>query len=160
MPKIKISVNSQQLLFLDCDDTEFIFPVSTALAGTGQQQNSGQTPLGEHYVRAKIGHGQPICSVFVGRRPTGEIYNRQLGAQFPERDWILTRILWLCGTQPGFNRSGQVDTMRRYIYIHGTPYEHQLGTAVSHGCIRMANEAIESLFEQVPIGCPVLISNE
>ena len=160
MPEIKINIILQSLtLFLD-DSTQKFFSISTALNGSGQQENSGQTPLGKHIVRAKIGDGLPINSVFIGRRPTQEIFNYDLGKQFPDRDWILTRILWLSGKQQGFNRLGQVDTMRRFIYIHGTPYENQLGKPVSHGCIRMANKDVIELFDLTPIGCPVEITNE
>ncbi len=159
MVKIKINIAQQELIFSD-NRHKLIYPVSTALNGPGQQQDSGQTPLGLHIVRAKIGQGKPINTVFVGRRPTKEIYNRELGEQFPGRDWILTRILWLSGKQVDFNRLGNVDTMRRYIYIHGTPYENELGRAVSHGCIRMANQDVIELFDLTPIGCPVEILNE
>ncbi len=159
MVSIEINIAKQQLCFHD-NSRLILYPVSTALNGTGQRQDSGQTPVGSHIVRAKIGTGQPINSVFVGRRTTGEVYTSKLGKQFPGRDWILTRILWLSGKQIGFNRLGNVDTMRRYIYIHGTPYESELGQAVSHGCIRMANRDIIELFDLTPVGCPVEITVE
>ncbi len=160
MVEIKINICCQQLSYFDNNSRLKSYSISTALTGVGQQQDSGQTPLGKHIVRAKIGEGLPINSVFVGRRPTGEIFNQKLGQQYPNRDWILTRILWLSGKQPGFNRLGDVDTMRRYIYIHGTPYEQELGQPVSHGCIRMANEDVIELFDLTPIGCPVEITDE
>ncbi len=159
MAKIRISIARQKLYFSN-DSKQLTYPVSTALNGPGQQQDSGQTPVGSHIVRAKIGAGLPANSVFVGRRPTGEIYSPELGKQHPDRDWILTRILWLSGKQVGFNRLGDVDTMQRYIYIHGTPYENELGQAVSHGCVRMANQDVIELFDLTPIGCPVEINNE
>ena len=109
------------------------FSISSALNGVGQQQGSGQTPIGQHYIRAKIGQDAKINSVFIGRRATGEIYSSQLAAQFPQRDWILSRILWLCGTEVGCNRLGQVDSMARYIYIHGTPDSEPLGVVKSNG---------------------------
>lgn len=108
-------------------------------------------------MRAKIGEGLPINSVFVGRRPTGEIYVPEIGQKHPQRDWILTRILWLSGKEPGINRLGECDTMRRYIYIHGTPDEQFTQQPASHGCIRMKNADLLELFELVPIYCPVLI---
>lgn len=131
--------------------------MSTALKGTGQQRGSFCTPLGRHIVRAKIGAGSPPNTVFVGRRPTGEIYSPELAAQFPGRDWMLTRILWLSGCEPGFNRLGEVDTMRRYIYIHGSPDSAEMGKPGSIGCIRMRNADIIRLFERVPAGTPVEI---
>ncbi|HNE91495.1 MAG TPA: L,D-transpeptidase, partial [Agitococcus sp.] len=108
-------------------------------------------------IRAKIGQNQPINSVFKARRPTGEIYNAQLAIQFPTRDWILTRIMWLSGCELGKNRGGQCDTMRRYIYIHGTPDTEPMGIPKSHGCIRMRNEDIIQLFDLVPVYTPVII---
>ncbi|MFZ9530396.1 MAG: L,D-transpeptidase family protein, partial [Burkholderiales bacterium] len=126
--------------------------------GTGQDSGSYCTPLGRHIIRAKIGIGEPENTVFVGRRPTGEIYSPDLAEQFPGRDWILTRILWLSGCEPGFNRLGSVDTMRRYIYIHGSPDSVQMGQPGSIGCIRMRNADIVELFDRVPAGTPVNIA--
>ncbi|MGR4068479.1 L,D-transpeptidase [Halomonas sp. LR3S48] len=131
------------------------WPVSTALAGTGQQEGSGCTPLGWHYVRAAIGGGQPAGTVFRGRRPTGEIYSAALAAAHPGRDWILTRILWLCGLERDFNRGGDVDSQRRYIYLHGTPPDQPMGEARSHGCIRMRDEALLEVFALALPGTPV-----
>ncbi|MFZ5475017.1 MAG: L,D-transpeptidase family protein [Pseudomonadota bacterium] len=133
------------------------YPVSTAANGAGEASGSYCTPRGRHIVRAKIGADQPINSVFVGRRPPGEIYTPELGRTAPGRDWILSRILWLSGKEVGFNRLGQCDTMRRYIYIHGTPDELFEQAPRSHGCIRMRNRDIVELFEQVPAYTPVEI---
>ncbi|MCB1977403.1 MAG: L,D-transpeptidase, partial [Nitrosomonas sp.] len=133
--------------------------ISSARNGTGQQQGSFRTPLGRHIIRAKIGAGQPVNTVFIRRRPTGEIYTPELGRQFPKRDWILTRILWLSGCEPGYNRLGPVDTMRRYIYIHGTPDSVEMGKPGSIGCIRVANHDLLTLFEKVPVGTEVDISS-
>ncbi|HMU87921.1 MAG TPA: L,D-transpeptidase, partial [Agitococcus sp.] len=133
------------------------FIISSALKGAGEIQGSEQTPRGQHIIRAKIGQNQPINSVFKARRPTGEIYNAQLAIQFPTRDWILTRIMWLSGCELGKNRGGQCDTMRRYIYIHGTPDTEPMGIPKSHGCIRMRNEDIIQLFDLVPVYTPVII---
>ncbi len=134
------------------------YAISTARNGAGQAKGSYCTPLGRHIVRARIGAGQPENTVFAGRRPTGEIYTPELAAQFPGRDWILTRILWLSGCEIGHNRLGDVDTMRRYIYIHGSPDSVPMGISGSIGCIRMRNTDIISLFDQVPAGTPVNIS--
>jgi len=134
------------------------YSISSSSKGSGQLKGSYCTPLGRHIVRAKIGGDQPENTVFVGRRPTGEIYTPALGAQFPGRDWILSRILWLSGCEPGLNRLGDVDTMRRYIYIHGCPDSVPMGVPGSIGCIRMRNRDIMDLFAQVPVGTPVKIS--
>jgi len=133
------------------------YPVSTALNGPGESEGSGCTPRGHHVIRACIGSGLPENAVFVGRRFTGEIYSSQLGQENPSRDWILSRILWLSGSEVGRNRLGSVDTMRRYIYIHGTPDSEPMGVARSHGCIRMRNSDLIQLFDQVSPGTSVLI---
>lgn len=140
------------------DDNEAVirrYTVSTAKRGAGEVRGSYQTPRGRHIVRAKIGAGMPENTVFVRRRPTGEIWTPELGAANPERDWILTRILWLSGTEPGFNRLGEVDTMRRYIYLHGSPDSADMGCPGSIGCVRMRNRDIVELFDLVPAYTPV-----
>lgn len=131
------------------------YPASTSKHGAGEQSGSFKTPRGRHTIRAKIGGGAPQNAVFVGRRPTGEIYSPELARAEPQRDWILTRILWLSGLELGKNRLGSVDTMRRYIYIHGTPDTEPLGVPGSIGCIRMANRDIVELFDLVPVGTRV-----
>ena len=154
--KIDITIATQQLDLLD-DDGRIIrqYRISSAKNGTGQENGSFCTPLGKHIIRAKIGAGQPVNTVFIKRRPTGEIYTPQLAQQFPKRDWILTRILWLCGCEPGFNRFGSVDTMRRYIYIHGTPDSVEMGKPGSIGCIRMRNSDLLELFDTINTGIRV-----
>ncbi len=154
---LEISLASQQCRLWDNEQLLLSAPVSTALNGAGEQINSGCTPRGWHRIRACIGEGLPVNTVFRGRRPTGEIYTAELGQAFTGRDWILTRILWLSGLEPGKNRFGNVDTMRRYIYIHGTPDSEPMGVARSHGCIRMHNEDLLALFELVRPGTKVLI---
>lgn len=131
--------------------------VSTARNGAGERTGSGCTPRGLHQVRAKIGAGLPLNAVLAGRRWTGEVWSPELHAQNPERDWILSRILWLSGCEPGVNRLGAVDTFRRYIYLHGTADTEPMGVALSHGCIRLRNTDLLSLFERVPVHCPVRI---
>ena len=128
------------------------YPVSTAARGVGQQMDSQCTPTGKHIIRAKIGSGQPLNTVFRGRRPSGEIYRTGMREAEPDRDWILTRILWLSGCEPGFNRLGNVDSMRRYIYLHGTPDEVEMGIPGSHGCIRVRNYDLLELFDMVSVG--------
>jgi lipoprotein-anchoring transpeptidase ErfK/SrfK len=155
---IKISIPQQTLtLFNDVGDVQAQYTVSTAVNGVGCEKNSGCTPLGQHIIRAKIGAGEPVNMVFIGRRPTGEIYTPELMAEFPNRDWILTRILWLSGCELGVNRLGEVDSMQRYIYIHGTPDREPMGQACSHGCIRMRNTDILALFDLVEVGTSVHI---
>lgn len=156
--RIEVSIADQTLtLFDDAGVVIKQYRVSTAAKGAGEQMGSYQTPRGRHRIRAKIGHGLPLGAVLRGRRPTGEVCTPALMAAQPGKDWILTRILWLCGEEPGVNRGGQVDTMRRYVYIHGTSDETTLGVPGSHGCVRMANTDMVELFDRAPVGTPVLI---
>jgi lipoprotein-anchoring transpeptidase ErfK/SrfK len=156
--KINVYIKEQTLELLDdADHLLCRYAVSTAANGPGEISGSHCTPRGLHIIRAKIGANCPENTVFVRRRPTGEVYTPELAAQFPDRDWILTRILWLSGCEPGFNRLGKSDTMRRYIYIHGTPDSEPVGQALSHGCIRMRNVDLIDLFDRVPAGIPVRI---
>jgi L,D-transpeptidase YbiS len=158
---INISIAKQILTLLDDAGQLLVqYPVSTAANGVGCEKDSGCTPLGQHIIRAKIGDGEPPNTVFVGRRPTGEICTHELMLTFPERDWILTRILWLSGTELGKNRLGNVDTMQRYVYIHGTPENTDMSVADSHGCIRMRNDDIIRLFNMVSVGTTVQIEND
>lgn len=159
--KLLVSVARQRLtLFADNGEVLREYPVSTAGAGVGEISGSFQTPRGQHLIRAKIGAGQPANTVFVRRRPTGEIWTPELAEQFPGRDWILTRILWLSGCEAGRNRHGCVDTMRRYIYIHGTPDVTDMTTPGSHGCVRMRNADLIELFDLVPCYTPVEITED
>ena len=158
---IRISLGEQQLVLLDAAGVTLRrYLVSTAARGAGERQGSHCTPRGRHVVRARIGSGAAFNTVFVGRRPTGEIWTPELAGRNPGRDWILTRILWLSGCEPGFNRLGDVDTMRRFIYIHGTPDPVELGVPGSIGCIRMRNRDLVELFDLVPAGTPVAIVEE
>jgi L,D-transpeptidase YbiS len=157
--KLIVSIPQQTLSLIKENQVVKSYSVSTALAGVGNEKNSGQTPLGKHKIRAKIGGNLPKNSVLVGRRPTGEIYNEDLAQTYPNRDWVLTRILWLSGLEKGINRLGNQDTMQRYIYIHGTPDSEPMGIPKSHGCIRMRNEDVIALFDSVPLGCEVEIIN-
>ena len=154
---IVISIRDQKLSLFERGGLVREYAVSTALNGHGEQQGSGCTPLGCHKIRLKIGADQPSGSVFIGRRPTGEVHDQTLSLKYPERDWILSRIIWLTGAESGRNRGGPVDTLRRFIYIHGTPDHEPMGIAKSHGCIRMHNEAVIDLFDRVEVGDPVEI---
>ncbi|MCU7959582.1 MAG: L,D-transpeptidase [gamma proteobacterium symbiont of Bathyaustriella thionipta] len=153
--RIEISLEQQRLRLFQAQSLIQEYAVSTALNGAGQQHGSGCTPCGQHRVRIKIGAGCPPGAVFVGRRFSGEIYTPELAQQQPHRDWILTRILWLSGTESGHNRGGHVDTLRRYIYIHGCPDTEPMGIARSHGCIRMRNHDLLQLFPQLARGSRV-----
>lgn len=156
--KIRIDLPSQTLtLHDDAGVVMRSYAVSTAANGPGERTDSLCTPRGRHLVRAKIGAGQALGTVFRGRRPTGEIWSPELHARYPGRDWMLSRILWLSGCEPGFNRLGDVDTMRRYIYIHGAAENAAMGQAGSHGCIRMRNKDVVELFDLVPVYTPVEI---
>jgi lipoprotein-anchoring transpeptidase ErfK/SrfK len=157
---INVSINKQQLTIIKNSKVIKSYPISTALKGIGQNKNSFQTPIGLHYIRAKIGKGLPVLSIFEGRRPTGKIWNKDDAKLDPNHDWILSRILWLSGRELGVNRLGSSDTMQRYIYIHGTPNESQLGKPLSHGCIRMSNNDVIELFDLVSAGTIVHINEE
>jgi L,D-transpeptidase YbiS len=154
--RLHLNIKEQQLTLIEPDQT-IRFSVSTAANGVGEQSGSGCTPRGSHIIRAKIGDGLPVNAVFVGRRFTGEIYSPELALAHPSRDWILTRIIWLSGCERGLNRLGNVDSMRRYIYIHGTPETEPMGVPASHGCIRMRNKDLLTVFQRVPVGTSLLI---
>ena len=158
MPRIEINIGLQQLDLLDNGGKLLKrYSISSAKSGVGELNGSFCTPRGRHIIRAKIGAGQPLDAVFIERRPTGEIYTPELGSSSPGGDWILTRILWLSGCEPGYNRMGKVDTMRRAIYIHGSPDRAEMGKPGSHGCIRMRNHDIVELFDLVPVRTAVEI---
>jgi lipoprotein-anchoring transpeptidase ErfK/SrfK len=156
MPRININISRQELDLLG-DNGSLIkrYSISTSKNGVGELNGSFCTPRGRHIIRAKIGAGKAPNTVFVERRPTGEIYSPELARHNPKRDWILTRILWLSGCEPGHNRLGNVDTMRRAIYIHGSPDSAEMGRPGSIGCVRMRNSDIIELFDLVPVRTPV-----
>ena len=148
--RIEIEVSTQQLILLEGTKAIKRYSVSTAKNGVGEKNGSFCTPRGRHIIRAKIGAGQPLNTVFVRRRPTGEVWTPELHARYPGRDWMLTRLLWLSGCEPGRNRLRDVDTMRRYIYLHGSPDTAEMGKPGSIGCVRMRNRDIAELFDLVP----------
>lgn len=158
MKRIEVSIAAQTLtLFDEAGNLLRSYAVSTAKGGAGEEKNSNRTPRGKHVVRAKIGGDAEENTVFVGRRPTGEVYSPELAQSHPGRDWMLTRILWLSGKEPGVNRLGNVDTMQRYIYIHGSPDSAAMGTPGSIGCVRMRNADVMELYDLVEPGTPVEI---
>lgn len=136
------------------------YVVSTGKNGIGEQENSGKTPRGWHRIAEKFGANEPKNAVFKARQWTGEVYNTELAAEYPERDWILSRILWLSGLEAGFNQGEGCDTYQRYIYIHGTPETEPMGIPMSHGCIRMRNDEVVELFNLVPIDAKVYIAED
>ena len=148
---VEVTITQQTLRLLENNKVIKTYDIATAKNGPGEISGSECTPRGKHIIRAKIGEGCESGTVFVGRRPTGEIY------QATNRDWILTRILWLSGLEPGKNRLGNVDTMRRYVYIHGCPDEDPMGVPSSHGCVKMRNSDVIELFDLVPVYTPVTI---
>jgi lipoprotein-anchoring transpeptidase ErfK/SrfK len=154
---IDVSLAEQRLAVLEKGQVSLTFPISTAKNGAGQRKGSECTPLGWHRIRAKIGTGAAINTVFVGRRPTGEIYTPQLAVAEAGRDWILSRILWLGGLEAGVNRYGEVDSCWRFIYIHGSPDAAVLAGPASHGCIRMLSSDVITLYDWVSVGCRVFI---
>ena len=157
--EIIVSIPEQRLELHQNGSMQQSYSISSAKNGPGEEFGSECTPRGRHVIRAKIGSGCEIGTVFVGRRPTGEIWSPLLAQSEPGRDWILTRILWLSGLETSFNRLGPVDTMRRFIYIHGTPYEDQIGSPQSHGCIRMCSSDLVQLFDLVAVGTTVTIND-
>lgn len=157
--EIVVSIPRQELELHQNGNLLLRYPISTAKNGPGEEFGSECTPRGRHVIRAMIGTGCETGTVFVGRRPTGEIWSPQLARDDPGRDWIITRILWLSGLETRFNRLGNVDTMRRFIYIHGTPHEDQIGSAVSHGCIRMRSNDLIQLYDHVVPGTIVTINH-
>ena len=157
MLRLDVEIDTQKMFVYDDDKLIKSYLISTAKNGPGELHGSEKTPHGLHIIRAKIGAGAKANTVFVGRRKTGEIYTPEMKYQFPNRDWILTRILWLSGMEKGKNRLREVDTMRRYIYIHGTPDEVEMGKPGSKGCIRMRNKDIIELYDFVPVRTPIFI---
>lgn len=153
--RLEIDLGRQELRLIGADGSQRRYSVSTGAKGPGEASGSGCTPRGLHRIRLKIGSGCPAGTVFVARRPTGETYSEGLARARPERDWILTRILWLTGLEPGRNRGGSVDTLRRFIYIHGCPDSEPMGVPRSHGCVRMRNQDLIDLFDRTPVGALV-----
>ena len=157
---IIVSIKQQTLSLYEDDRLIKNYPIATAKNWVGEKIGSECTPRGKHIIRAKIGQHAKANSVFIARRQTGEFFNEALRKQYPNRDWILTRILWLSGLEPGRNRLGNVDTMRRYIYIHGCPDADIMGVPSSHGCIKMHNSDVIELYDRVEAGCVLNIKEE
>jgi len=146
--KMIVSVRDQKILLVHDGTPVKTYKISTSKFGVGDRPNSNCTPLGRLQVAKKIGDNVPLGGVFKHRRPTGEIVK----PDSPGRDPVVTRILWLTGTEPR-NRN----TFRRTIYIHGTPEERRLGTPASYGCIRMASRDVADLYKRVGNGADVFV---
>ena len=150
---INISIPAQTLELVNLKG-KLSYLISTSKYGPGELKNSFCTPRGKHTIRAKIGTGQELGTIFKNRRSTGEVFSESKH-RLEGGDWILTRILWLSGIEKGKNRLGNVDTMQRFIYIHGTPDATILGVPVSKGCINMRNEDVIQVFDLVDVGTMV-----
>ena len=150
---IDVNISDKTLSLISTNDNKTLktYSINTSHVGPGELSGSNCTPRGKHIVRAKIGTDAPENTIFRGRRPTGEIYKAGMRDEYPKRDWILSRILWLSGKEPGKNRLGNVDTMRRYIYIHGCPDEYEMGRDSTIGCINMKNDDLIELFDTIPV---------
>ncbi|TDR73612.1 L,D-transpeptidase [Paludibacterium purpuratum] len=158
LPWLRVSVAEQSLTLYDgMGRAQRRYKVSTAVLGTGSQVGSYQTPLGWHQVCAKIGDDAAPDNIIYRRVVTAWHYTPALHEQYPDRDWILARILWLCGMEPGKNLGGDVDSHDRAIYIHGAGSHVAFGTPTSHGCVRMSVDDVVELYRQVPLGTDVVI---
>jgi lipoprotein-anchoring transpeptidase ErfK/SrfK len=146
-PIAVVSVPDQRLHLIDGPSAVRSYAVSTSRHGTGCAEGSHRTPTGVHRVCLKIGEGAAPGTVFRGREPVGRVADRRPAS---DEDLITTRILWLDGQEPGLNRGGDVDSRRRYIYIHGTPHADRIGRPASMGCIRMTDADVVELFDALP----------
>lgn len=153
---IYVSISKQLMYCYDSTICCARYVISTAKNGAGELENTGCTPRGWHEISDIIGLDCPKGAVFMSRVWTGDIYASTDEISSP-RDWILTRIIRLSGLEPGFNQGQPYDTYERMIYIHGTSDEAYLGTPMSHGCIRMANEDVIELANWVKKGMKVFI---
>ena len=145
---LEVSVPEQTLRLMEGQNVVTSYTISTSKFGLGSEDGSNRTPLGNFAIFEKIGAGAPLRTVFRSREPVG-IWDPD---EPTEEDLVLTRILWLDGLDPE-----NANTRSRYIYIHGTNQEDMLGTAASHGCIRMSNIEVIDLFDRVDPGVPLTI---
>lgn len=150
-----VSVEEQTFRLVEDGRVLWSVPCSTAANGTGSRMNSKKTPLGWHIISRKIGADAPIGQVFRGRAPTKEVWKP---GDDTKEDLVLTRILILDGLEPGKNKGGNVDSRKRYIYIHGTNDEAKIGTPASHGCVRLRNDDVIQAFDRIPESTPMLVS--
>jgi len=157
-PWLLVGVKSQTLRYYDGSGLlARQYSVSTAKFGVGEQKNSYQTPRGWHKVCEKIGDGAEKDTIIFRQKITPWKYSETLHQQYPNKDWILTRVLWLCGMEPGLNQGGDVDSYDRYIYIHGAGAHVPFGTPSSLGCVRMKSDDVIELFDHTAVGTDVYI---
>ncbi|MGI5868518.1 MAG: L,D-transpeptidase family protein [Kiritimatiellia bacterium] len=142
-------IRSQRLHVIDADDVACEYVMSSSKFGTGNKINSNQTPLGWHRINERIGGDQIHGRSFTSRRPDPVVLEPSQWRSDGGKDYVLTRILWLEGLEPGVNAGGAVDTHARCIYIHGTNQEHLLGQPSSHGCLRLSNRDVMELYDTV-----------
>ncbi len=154
---LKVVVSEQALYVLRSGTILDRYPVSTSKYGIGNREGSFQTPLGRHRIAKKAGYGAPLGSVLEDRRLTGKVAAIDTGGSGAPRDVITTRVLWLQGLETGVNRGEGIDSLRRFIYIHGTTSEGLIGSPASNGCVRMRNRDVAELFDLVPEGTDVEI---
>lgn len=156
---IFVSIKRQKLFYIKNGNVEKVFLISTAKKGIGQEIHSHQTPEGLHVIKHMIGQNLPKNAIFKERVFNGEIAEIYTDKTDINEDFVTSRIMWLEGQEEGINKGGNVDSYKRYIYIHGTPEEGLIGKPASHGCVRMKNKEVIELFDLVQVNTPVLILN-
>ena len=164
LPAAIVKISEQKLYLFHNQQFVRQYSISTSRYGVGQEESTNKTPLGVHCVKEKIGDGAQPCEIFLSRESSGEIASIEYKAQGTDYDCITSRILWLSGLEPGvnlgFNSDGHcVDSYQRYIYIHGTHEEGLIGQTASIGCIRMKNEDVIELFDQLKTSSLVVIES-
>ena len=154
---IEVDISEQRLYLIENSLIKASYPISTSKYGEGSTENSFKTPLGKHSIKEMIGEEAEINTIFTSRINTKRSATIIDQFEDTDNDYVTSRIMWLDGEEDGFNKGGNVDSFRRYIYIHGTHEEGLIGTKASHGCIRMFNYDVIELFNLVNIGTKVLI---
>jgi lipoprotein-anchoring transpeptidase ErfK/SrfK len=154
---IEVDISEQRLYLIENSLVKASYPISTSKYGEGSIENSFKTPLGKHSIKEMIGDEAEINTIFTSRINTKRSATIIDQFQDTDNDYVTSRIMWLDGEEDGLNKGGNVDSFRRYIYIHGTHEEGLIGTKASHGCIRMFNYDVIELFNLVNIGTKVLI---
>ena len=154
---IEVDISEQRLYLIKNNLIKASYPISTSKYGEGSIENSFKTPLGKHSIKEMIGAEAEINTIFTSRINTKRYATIINQFEDTDNDYVTSRIIWLDGEEEGFNKGGNVDSFRRYIYIHGTHEEGLIGTKASHGCIRMFNYDVIELFNLVNIGTKVLI---
>jgi lipoprotein-anchoring transpeptidase ErfK/SrfK len=154
---IEVDISEQRLYLIENSLIKASYPISTSKYGEGSIENSFKTPLGKHSIKEMIGEEAEINTIFTSRINTKRSATIINQFEDTDNDYVTSRIMWLDGEEDGFNKGGNVDSFRRYIYIHGTHEEGLIGIKASHGCIRMFNYDVIELFNLVNIGTKVVI---